>query len=56
MFTRPPDRTGERVRTRRCAHCGGDFTPVRRHQKFCRPSCRVAHFKALDRQLRVLFE
>jgi hypothetical protein len=25
-----------------CGHCREAFTPVRKHQKFCRPSCRFA--------------
>ena len=39
-------RAGERVLSRTCRHCGEAFDPVRDHQAFCRPSCRVAHFKA----------
>jgi hypothetical protein len=37
---------GERVLARTCGHCGGAFEPTRPHQKFCRPSCRLDHFKA----------
>jgi hypothetical protein len=32
----------ERVLDVCCAACGGTFTPVRPHQKHCRPSCRRA--------------
>jgi hypothetical protein len=46
MVKRTADRPGERVRTLRCAHCGEDYTPLRRHQRFCRPSCRLAAFRA----------
>lgn len=38
----------------RCRHCGEGFTPARPLQKFCRPSCRLAHFK-VDAQLRLPF-
>ena len=44
------DRPAERVRTRShrqpCAGCGQGFEPIRPHQKFCRPSCRLAAWKA----------
>jgi hypothetical protein len=39
------DRAGERVLTLRCAYCGDGFAPTRRHQKFCKPSCRTRYFK-----------
>ena len=29
--------------SRACQRCGEPFTPVRRHQRFCRPSCRFAY-------------
>ena len=29
-----------------CGHCGGTFTPTRPHQKHCKPSCRMAAFRA----------
>ena len=38
-------RLGERVLTRSCCYCREEFEPVRRHQVFCRRSCRLAHFK-----------
>jgi hypothetical protein len=41
---RHADRPGERVLARRCGHCGAVFEPTR-HQKHCRPSCRIAAFK-----------
>jgi hypothetical protein len=41
-----PCRPAERVLTRRCRHCGAEYEPSRAHQAFCRPSCRVGHFKA----------
>jgi hypothetical protein len=37
------DRGAQRVLLRRCRHCGSEFEPVR-HQVFCKPSCRWAHF------------
>lgn len=43
---RADDRAGERVLTLRCAYCREPFTPVRRHQRYDRPACRVAAFKA----------
>jgi hypothetical protein len=36
-------RLAECVRTHSCGHCGQTFEPVRRWQRFCRPSCRFAH-------------
>ncbi len=39
------DRPAQRVVTRSCRHCGETFEPVR-HQAFCKPSCRWAHFDA----------
>jgi hypothetical protein len=45
----------QRVVTRSCRHCRADFAPVRRHQAFCRPSCRWESFKA-RRQAALLFE
>jgi hypothetical protein len=39
-------RAGERVLTRRCGHCGRLFEPTRPHQRHCRPSCRIAAWKA----------
>jgi methylphosphotriester-DNA--protein-cysteine methyltransferase len=41
-----PERLGERVLARTCGQCGAAFQAVRPHQRFCRPSCRVEHFKA----------
>ena len=35
----------ERVLARTCARCAATFEPSRRHQVFCRPSCRMAAFK-----------
>jgi hypothetical protein len=42
-----PDREtrAQRVVTIPCRQCGTAFTPIRPHQRFCRPSCRWAHFK-----------
>jgi hypothetical protein len=63
--TPAPEQPAERVLTRPCRHCGVPFEPVRPHQKFCRPGCRVEHFKATrlpllddvdDRLCRVPFE
>lgn len=28
-----------------CAHCHHDFTPRRKHQKYCRDACRVEAFR-----------
>jgi hypothetical protein len=28
-----------------CGACGGQFKPIRRHHRFCRPSCRRAAFE-----------
>jgi hypothetical protein len=39
-------RRRERVLTRTCRHCGKRYEPVRDHQAFCGPPCRLAHFKA----------
>jgi hypothetical protein len=39
------DRGSQRVVAARCRHCGESFEPVR-HQVFCKPSCRWAHFDA----------
>jgi hypothetical protein len=36
----------ERVLKRPCYHCGRMFEPTRPHQKHCKPSCRMAAFKA----------
>jgi hypothetical protein len=36
----------ERVLTRRCQQCREPFAPVRPHQHYCRPSCRLEAFKA----------
>ena len=36
----------QRVVVSRCEHCGDTFEPVRRHQLFCKPSCRWEAFKA----------
>ena len=35
---------------RRCAHCRRQFKPVRKHQKYCRPSCRWKGFVARHQQ------
>lgn len=41
-----------KVLRRPCYHCGLMFEPTRPHQKHCRPSCRLAAFKArADRPL-----
>ena len=40
------DRAGERVLRRPCYQCGLMFEPTRPHQKHCKPSCRMAAFKA----------
>jgi hypothetical protein len=37
----------ERVLTSRCGQCGEPFAPARPHQRFCRPSCRLSHFKVM---------
>ena len=29
-----------------CVHCHEPFEPKRPHHKFCKPSCRQAHFDA----------
>lgn len=44
------ERFAERVLTLPCAHCGDAFTAHRRHQRFCRSSCRIAQFKQTRRQ------
>ena len=56
MVTTMGDRRAERVLTLRCGYCGDPFTPSRRHQRFCRPSCRVAHFKGRGEQRRLPLE
>ena len=40
------ERPAERVLVAICGQCGEGFSPTRPHQKFCRPSCRMAYFKA----------
>jgi hypothetical protein len=35
----------ERVLARPCRQCGAPFEPTRAHQRFCRPACRLAHFR-----------
>jgi hypothetical protein len=45
MAATDTDHRAERVLLVPCRQCGTDFTPVRPHQRFCRPSCRLAHFK-----------
>jgi hypothetical protein len=37
----------------RCRHCGEPFCPTRELQVFCRPSCRLAHTRRGDPQLRL---
>src|SRR5262245_10292316 len=43
-----PVRAGERVQTRSpaipCAGCGEPFLPIRPHQRYCRPTCRITAF------------
>ena len=41
-----PNRGLERVLTRICRACKAAFEPTRPHQRYCRPSCRMAAFKA----------
>ena len=44
--------TVSKVLRRPCYHCGRMFEPTRPHQKHCKPSCRMAAFKArTDRPL-----
>ncbi len=46
---RPTERPAERVLAQNrplCGHYRQPFTPVRPHQRFCRPSCRIQAFKA----------
>lgn len=43
---RRDDRPAERSRMRPCVHCGASFQPSRKHQRHCRPTCRVAAFEA----------
>lgn len=38
----------DRVRTRTCRHCGAMFEVVRELQRFCQPSCRLAHCRRTD--------
>jgi hypothetical protein len=35
-----------RVLARPRVHCGDLFTPSRKHQQHCKPSCRLAAFRA----------
>ena len=39
---------------RLCDGCGAAFQPVRRLQKFCRPSCRKSEFRTKQLELREL--
>ena len=53
--------TVSKVLRRPCYHCGLMFEPTRPHQKHCKPSCRMAAFKArterpVDDLFRVPFE
>jgi len=48
------DRPAERVLTRSCNWCGLPFEQIRRHQRYCRPSCRRAAFS--QRPARPLFD
>ena len=41
-----------RVLMRPCRQCGDAFEPVHPQQRFCRPSCRRAHFNVRE-QLRL---
>jgi hypothetical protein len=49
------DRPAECVRTHWCPQCGAAFTPARRWQRFCRPSCRFAARHAAEAAQRTLF-
>ena len=40
------DRPGERVLARICGYCRDPFDATREHQRYCRPRCRIAAFKA----------
>jgi len=35
-----------------CEGCGGEFQPVRKKQKFCRPSCRKSAFRSRQLELK----
>jgi hypothetical protein len=37
-----------------CAACGQTFQPVRKHQRFCRPSCRKTTFRTTQLELKKL--